>query len=261
MVAAGHAAPRRSSAARSRTRRSPTSTSAPRSRRRTSSPSSPGRLRRRAGLAALRLAGHAGHGQPRPPVGRRRGGQPRRRGRRGDRRAQQGRRAGRRRTGRRRLRPAARRARHGGGGRPGRRRPLPRPPATPTTSFHFVFDAGEAGTGSEHRPGVRRRRGRRQPPVRPAAADPGVHGAALGRRPAAGRQLHDVVLHPDPAHPAGDAGDDHRHPGAQAAGDRPGRRRRLRRQAAGHARRRSSACWWPAGSASRSSGPRRAASR
>ena len=48
-----------------------------------------------------------------------------------------------------------------------------------------------------------------------------------------GRQLHDVVLHPDPAHPAGDAGDDHRHPRAQAAGHRPRRRRRLRRQAAG----------------------------
>ena len=108
--------------------------------------------------------------------------------------------------------------------------------STSNESFHFVFDAGEAGTGGDTDAGLRRRRGRRQPPVRPAAADPGVHGAALGRRPAAGRQLHDVVLDPDPAHPAGDAGDGHRHPRAQAAGHRPRRRRRLRRQAAGHPR-------------------------
>ena len=77
----------------------------PRRRRRLQRP----RLRRGAGLHPLRLAGHPRHGQPRAPVGRRRGGQPRRRGRRGDRRPQQDRRAGRRRAGRHRLRPAARR--------------------------------------------------------------------------------------------------------------------------------------------------------
>ena len=36
------------------------------------------RLRRGAGLDPVRLAGHPRHGQPRAPVGRRRGGQPRR---------------------------------------------------------------------------------------------------------------------------------------------------------------------------------------
>ncbi|MEJ7703062.1 MAG: hypothetical protein WKF47_05145 [Geodermatophilaceae bacterium] len=50
-------------------------------------------------------------------------------------------------------------------------------------SYSFVFDAGDAGTGGD--PGrVRQRRGRRQPPVHPTAADPRVHGAALHRGPA-----------------------------------------------------------------------------
>ena len=230
----------RSSAAPSRTPRSPASTSARRSRRPASSPSSPAatspRSRARIPCAwpvtpdmvnpghpsiAVDEVNHVGEAVA------------------VDRRPQQGRRAGRRRARRRRLRPAARRCwtwrRRSQDGATSCHDHL-----ASNTSFHFVFDAGEAGTGRGHRPGVRRRRGRRQPAVRPAAADPGVHGAALGRRPAAGRQLHDVVLDPDPAHPAGDAGDGHRHPRAQAAGHRPRRRRRLRRQAAGHARRRSS---------------------
>ena len=102
------------------------------------------------------------------------------------------------------------------------------------TSYDFVFDAGEAGTGADTEQAFAAGRRRGQPPVRPAAADPGLHGAALGGRPALGRQLHDVVGHPGPAHPAGHGRDGHRHPGAQAAGHRPRRRRRLRRQAAGH---------------------------
>ena len=50
----------------------------------------------------------------------------------------------------------------------------------------WVFDSGEAGTGRQRRRRDRRRRGRPgldrgQAPVPPAAADPGVHGAALLR--------------------------------------------------------------------------------
>ena len=155
---------------------------------------------------------------------------------------------------------AARGARHGGGDRPGRA-DLCHDHTSSNDELQLRLRRRRGRHGRGHRPGVRRRRGRRQPPVRPAAADPGVHGAALGRRPAAGRQLHDVVVDPDPAHPPGDAGDGHRRPRAQAAGHRPRRRRRLRRQAAGHARGGPHASWWPAASASRSSGPRRAASR
>ena len=76
-----------------------------------------------------------------------------------------------------------------------------------------------------------------------------------------GEQLHDVVVDPDPAHPAGDAGAGHRHPRAQAAGHRPGRRRRLRRQAAGHPEEILALAGRRAGWAGRSSGPRPAASR
>ena len=78
---------------------------------------------------------------------------------------------------------------------------------------------------------------RRQPPLPPAAAHPGVHGAALGgRRPdrraatPCGRRRRSRTSCGRHARRG------HRHPRAQAAGDRPGRRRRLRRQAAGHAR-------------------------
>ena len=123
---------------------------------------------------------------------------------------------------------------HGGGGRAGAA-PLPRPPGV-QRELPVRLRRRRGRHGRRHRPGLRRRRRRGQPAVRPAAADPGVHGAALGRRPAAGRQLHDVVLHPGAAHPPADAGDGHRHARAQAAGHRPRRRWRLRRQAAGHAR-------------------------
>ena len=117
--------------------------------------------------------------------------------------------------------------------------------STSNKSFHFVFDAGEAGTGRRHRAGVRRRRGRRQPAVRPAAADPGVHGAALGRRPAAGRQLHDVVVDPDPAHPAADAGDGHRHRPSTSCGSSPPTSAAASAASCRSRPRRCSPSWWP----------------
>ena len=46
-----------------------------------------------------------------------------------------------------------------------------------------------------------------------------------------GRRVHDLLGHPDPAHPAADAGADHRHARAQDPGRRAGRRRRLRLEA------------------------------
>ena len=52
-----------------------------------------------------------------------------------------------------------------------------------------------------HREGARRRH-RDRARVPPAAADPGVHGAALGRRRPDRRADHHVVGDPDPAHPA-----------------------------------------------------------
>ena len=67
------------------------------------------------------------------------------------------------------------------------------------------FDSGDAGTGAARSSAAAENADvdRRQPPLRPAAADPGVHGAALASsstRPASER--HHVVGDPDPAHPA-----------------------------------------------------------
>ena len=104
---------------------------------------------------------------------------------------------------RRRLRRAAGGARHGSRDR--RRRPA---------------GARRPGHQHERRLGVRLRRGRhrrqrrgrdqlvrdrRRAAVPPAAADPGVHGAARLRRRPDRRADHHVVGHPDPAHPAADA--------------------------------------------------------
>ena len=80
-----------------------------------------------------------------------------------------------------------------------------------------------------------RRRGHRQAPVHPAAAHPGVHGAAFDRRAAGWRRHHAVVSDADPAHPADVGRPDARHPRAEGAGHRPGRRRRVRRQDPGDA--------------------------
>ena len=101
-----------------------------------------------------------------------------------------------------------------------------------------------------HREGPRRRH-RDRAGVPPAAADPGLHGAALGRRRPDRRADHDVVGHPDPAHPAVRAGRDDRRARVEDPGDRPRRRRRLRRQARRSRRRSGSPSRWPAGSASR----------
>ena len=85
-----------------------------------------------------------------------------------------------------------------------------------------------------HREGPRRRH-RDRAGVPPAAADPGVHGAALGRRRPDRGADHHVVGHPDPAHPAVRARRDDRGPRVEDPGHRPRRRRRLRRQAAADA--------------------------
>ena len=58
------------------------------------------------------------------------------------------------------------------------------------------------GHGRRRRAGHRRRRGRHRAHLPPAAADPRVHGAALGGRRPDRRAVHHVVGHPDPAHPA-----------------------------------------------------------
>ena len=77
---------------------------------------------------------------------------------------------------------AARRARPRGGGRRRRRPGAPRP-RHQQVSATWMFDSAEAGTGGDVERGHRATRdGRHRARVPPAAADPGVHGAALGRR-------------------------------------------------------------------------------
>ncbi len=102
-------------------------------------------------------------------------------------------------------------------------------------SATWIFDSGEAGTGSDVEQAISRRRGADRAHLPPAAADPGLHGAPLGDGRPDRRADDHVVGHPDPAHPAPDARDDAVRPRAQGPRDRAGRRRRVRRQAAGHA--------------------------
>ena len=218
-------------------------------------------LRRHAGQPAVRLAGHAGHGQPRHPEPGRRPGQPRRRGRRRRRRPHQGRGAGRARGDRRRLRAAAGGARHGG--RPVKDGADARPPATPTSnrSLHLGLRVRRGRHRRADRAGARRRRGHRQAPVHPAAADPGVHGAALdvvqpvddGVTMWSATQIPHILRTMLGAHA--------RHRRAQGPGHRPRRRRRLRRQDPGDAGRGASPPWSRASWASRRSTPSRARSR
>ena len=124
------------------------------------------------------------------------------------------------------------------------------------TSAVWTFDSAEAGTGADVEQAIRDADSARGAHLPPAAADPGVHGAALDRGRPDRRPDHDVVGHPDPAHPAAHDRADPGHPRTQGARDRAGRRRRIRRQAAGDARGDRSPCWSPGGSASRSSTPR-----
>ena len=138
---------------------------------------------------------------PGPPAARRRRGAPRRRG---------GRRRGRPRPGQprstrsRRSRSTTSRCRSCSTWR----RRSPRAPTwctptrAPTSAYTWVFDSAEAGTGGAVDAAVRRRRGRHQAALRPAAADPGVHGAAQRRRRPDRRPVHDLVGDADPAHPA-----------------------------------------------------------
>ena len=100
-----------------------------------------------------------------------------------------------------------------------------------------------------HREGPRRRH-RDRARVPPAAADPGVHRAALDGRGPHRRADHGVVRDAGPAHPAVLLRRSPRHLGVEGPGDRARRRRRVRWQAR-RSRRRSSSRWWsPAGWAS-----------
>ena len=91
-----------------------------------------------------------------------------------------------------------------------------------------------------------RRRHRHRARVPPAAADPRLHGAALGRRRPDRRADHHVVLDPDPAHRCGSLlAATTGVPESQDPGDRARRRRRVRRQAADHAGG-VARCAWPA---------------
>ena len=72
-------------------------------------------------------------------------------------------------------------------------RSTPRRPAPAATSKTAIREAAEVHRAAH---------------VPPAAADPGVHGTALGGRRPDRRADHHVVRHPDPAHPAADAGAD-----------------------------------------------------
>ena len=95
------------------------------------------------------------------------------------------------------------------------------------------LDAGQR----RHGRGVPRRARGARAHVPAAAADPVGDGAARRGLRAGRRRVHDVDLHPDPAHPQDHARPCHGHPRAADPGDRSGRGRRLRLQAPGHGRR------------------------
>ncbi len=103
----------------------------------------------------------------------------------------------------------------------------------------WQLDSAGQGTGTRDRRGHRRGSGRRhrhRARVPPAAADPGVHGAAVGRRRPDRRADHHVVGDPDPAHHPVPARRHDRRTRVEDPRDRPRRRRRVRRQAADHSR-------------------------
>ena len=166
----------------------------------------------------------------------------------------------RRRAGRRGVRGAAGRARPQGG-RGGHRARAPRPRHQQVGVL--AARLRRAGQRPRDRRGARGgppRRHRHRAGVPPAAADPGVHGAALDRRRPDRRADHDVVGHPDPAHHPVPARGHHRRARVQDPGDRPRRGRRLRRQAADDARGVDHLVRRRAGSASPASTPRPARS-
>ena len=133
----------------------------------------------------------------------------------------------------RRLRRTAGRARSRGRGRRRGR------PCAPGSRYQHQRHLDLRLRGGRHRrrrrTGHPRRRSARAAHIPAAAAHSGVHGTPLGGGRPHRRPDHDVVRHPDPAHPAAHAGDDAGHPGAQGAGHRPRRRWRFRRQATGDA--------------------------
>ena len=114
-----------------------------------------------------------------------------------------GRGARRRRARRRRLRGAARRPRPQGGRRgQGPRAPRPRHQQVRVLAVRLRRGAGTGGDVEEAIADGPHRRHRHRARVPPAAADPGVHGAALRRRRPDRRADDHVVGDPDPAHPA-----------------------------------------------------------
>ena len=193
-----------------------------------------GRPGRRGGRPALRLADHAGHEGPAAPAaghqhralrrrGRRRRGRPQRRPRPG-------------------TPPTWSRSTTTRSSRCSTWRPRwPMAPRwctrtwAPTRTRPGCSTPAQAGTGGSVDEAIAAAEAdpdsdRGQAPVPPAAADPGVHGAALVRGRPDRRADDHLVGHPGAAHPAHHDRGDPRRAREQAAGDRPRRRRRLRRQ-------------------------------
>ena len=131
-------------------------------------------------------------------------------------------------------------------------------------SAFWQLDSAAAGTGGDVEAAIAEGPRERHPHrarVPPAAARPGLHGAAVdGRRPDRRADRH-LDGDPDPAHPALPHRRDHRHPGVEGPRHRPRRRRRVRRQAADHSRGVRDPRRRPASSASPASTPRRARRR
>ena len=95
-----------------------------------------------------------------------------------------------------------------------------------------------------------RGRHRVQAPLHPAAAGAGGDGATVGRRRAAhrGRRVHGLLGHPDPAHPAADAGADLPASPSSSCGSWPRTSAAASAPSSTCTPRRSSRWWWPASS-------------
>ncbi len=132
------------------------------------------------GRPGLRLAGHGGHGRSDLPTTRGRRGAPRRRAGRGRGGAGQGERGGRARSDRRRLRAVAGGARLGGG--PAARFAAGARRRWHQQDVHLDLRLGRCRLRRQLRRSRGRGRGGHQAPVRAAAVDSGLHGAAQRHR-------------------------------------------------------------------------------